>query len=96
MGILGKIFSFGNKRPRRFCYAVGLYTIGYGIYDMTYYSIAHNAREMINHKSRYGEGSWVVISGATDALGEEFANKFSAKGFNVVLVDQDGEHLKSV
>ena len=69
MGLLSKIFSFGNKRPRRLCYAVGLYTIGYGIYDMSYFSFMHNSRDMLNHKVRYGPLSWVVISGANDPLG---------------------------
>lgn len=49
MGILGRItrniFTWGNKRPRRLCYFVGLYTIGYGLYDISYASIMHNVRE---------------------------------------------------
>ena len=87
--VLGKIFKWGNKRPRRLVYAIGLYTIGYGIYDMSYASIMHNARDIVDHKKRYGSDTWVVISGATDPLGQEFAKKFSNKGFNLVLVDSN-------
>ena len=31
----------------------------------------------------------VVISGATDTVGTEFANTFGSKGFNLILVDKD-------
>lgn len=89
MGILGKIFSFGNKRPRRLAYAVGLYTIGYQIYDMSWAFIQHSIRDAHPMTQRYGPKSYVVISGATDSVGQEFANKFGEKGFNLILVDKD-------
>ena len=38
---------------------------------------------------RYGQSTWVVISGANDPLGKEFAHRFGEKGFNLMLVDQD-------
>ena len=89
MGILGKIFSVGNKRPRRLAYAVGLYTIGYNIYDMSWATIQHNSRDAHQLTKRYGAKSYVVISGATDSVGTEFANKFGDKGFNLILVDKN-------
>jgi hypothetical protein len=85
--VFRNVFTFGNKRPRRLCYAVGLYTIGAGIYDMTYSSVMHNARDEHNLKKRYGEGTWVVISGASDPIGQEFAKRFASKGFKLMLVD---------
>lgn len=39
------VLTFGNKRPRRLCYAVGLFTIGNGLLDMSWASIMHNSRE---------------------------------------------------
>jgi hypothetical protein len=52
MGIFGRIFknifTWGNKRPRRLCYFVGLYSIGFGLYDIGYASITHNIREQSN------------------------------------------------
>ena len=69
-----KIFTWGNKRPRRLCFAVGLYTIGYQIYDMTYASIMHNSRPPVNLQSRYGKGTWAVISGCGNDLAKEYAD----------------------
>ena len=60
---------------------------------MTYASIAHNVRDPHNLKSRYGADSWVVVSGATDPLGQEFAKRFRNQGFNLVLVDSDQQQL---
>ena len=92
--VFRNVFTFGNRRPRRLCYAVGLYTIGAGIYDMGYASVMHNARDGHNLKKRYG-GSWVVISGASDPVGQEFAKKMAAKGFNLVLVDHNREGMEA-
>ena len=100
MGILGKIlgtvFTFGNKRPRRLAYAVGCYTIGYGLYDMTWASIQHKTRDAHNYTQRYGAKTWVVISGATDTVGTEFANKFGEKGFNLILVDKNQNSVEEL
>ena len=91
MGILGflgrNIFTWGNKRPRRLAYAVGAYTIGYQIYDMTYASVVHNSRDPIDLRKRYGYGTWVVISGASDPNGYQFASRFLKNGFCVYLID---------
>ena len=88
------VFTFGNKRPRRLCYAVGLYTIGAGLYDMTYASIMHNSRDMLNLRKRYGNGTYVVISGASDEIGQEFAKRLANMGFSLVLVDFDKDGME--
>ena len=93
---LGKMFTWGNQRPRRLCYAVGLYTFFHPIYDMSYASIVHNFREPLDLKNRYGSGSWVVVSGASNPVGKQFALKFAKKGFNVILVDQSEEGMAEV
>lgn len=87
---------WGRRLPRKFMFCVGLYTIGYGIYDQSWAAIMHNQRERVNFKERYGQDAWVVISGATNPLGREYAKQFAKYGFNLVLVDEDGEQLKEV
>ena len=66
---------------------MGFYTIGAGLYDTTYASITHNFRDKVNLRTRYGAETWVVLSGATNEIGKEFAKEFSKQGFNLVLVD---------
>ena len=82
-----KIFTWGNRRPRRLVFAVGLYTIGYNIFDMTYASVAHSSRPAHHLSSRYGQGTWVVITGGAEDVSKEFAKRFAAQGFNLVMVD---------
>lgn len=94
--ILGGIFTWGNRRPRRLCFAVGLYTIGYEIYDMTWASIMHNTRDPVPFGKRYGQGTWVVVSGGTHPTSIEFAKVLSQKGFNIALVDEDQAKLDEV
>jgi short-subunit dehydrogenase len=44
-------------------------------------------------KQRYGEKTWIVVTGASNDLGRQFSKHFASKGFNVVLIDESGEAL---
>ena len=94
---MGKyIFTWGNKRPRRLVWAVGIYTVGYQLIDMAWATVQHKNRDSVNMSHRYGPSTWVVISGANDSLGKEFAHRFGEKGFNLMLVDQDKTQLNDL
>lgn len=41
---------------------------------------------MRNLKQRYGENSWVMVTGASDGIGKGFCEEFAKLGFNIVLV----------
>ena len=86
--------KWGRQRPRRLVFAVGLYTVGYGLFDMFYPAFTQNIREKQNFSQRYGKGTWVVVSGSTNEIGKEFVRQFNEKGFNIVLIDQNEEELK--
>lgn len=49
-----------------------------------------------NIAKRYSVGSWVVITGATDGLGKEFAMQFAKLKFNVCLISRTQSKLESV
>jgi 17beta-estradiol 17-dehydrogenase / very-long-chain 3-oxoacyl-CoA reductase len=38
--------------------------------------------------NRYGKGSWVVITGASDGIGKQYAIEMANIGFNIVLVSR--------
>ncbi|MEZ4224716.1 MAG: SDR family NAD(P)-dependent oxidoreductase [Polyangiaceae bacterium] len=42
---------------------------------------------------RYGAGSWVLITGASDGLGKAFAQQFAKHGFKLLLVSRTQEKL---
>jgi 17beta-estradiol 17-dehydrogenase / very-long-chain 3-oxoacyl-CoA reductase len=42
---------------------------------------------------RYGRGSWVLITGASDGLGKAFAQELAQYGFNLLLVSRTQEKL---
>lgn len=46
-----------------------------------------------NLAERYGTGSWVLITGASDGLGKAFAQHFAEHGFNLLLVSRTQEKL---
>jgi len=82
--------------PRKTFFVVGLYTLGYGIYDMGYFAVMHNIREPNNLRERYGKDTWVVVSGATNETGEVFCQRLGKMGFNLALVDEDSEKLEQL
>ena len=85
---MSKRRGFGRRRlPRKLIYLVGMYTIGAELYDMGYASVVHNSREELDFKERYGEGTWAVVSGASNNLGQEFSKQFQQRGFNVLMID---------
>eukprot|EP00347_Sterkiella_histriomuscorum_P012784 403367235 len=88
--------KWGRKRPRRLIFAVGLYTVGAGLYDMLYPAVSQNVRDAHDLRQRYGANSWIVVSGATNELGQEFAHELSRHGFNLLLIDQNNEDLQKV
>lgn len=58
-----------------------LYTPGLAIYN---YLIV----EPYNLKERYGEGSWAVITGASDGIGRAFVNELAKNGFNIYMISR--------
>lgn len=42
---------------------------------------------------RYGRGSWVLITGASDGLGKAFARELAQHGFNLLLIARTQEKL---
>ena len=44
-------------------------------------------------KARYGDNSWVLITGSTSGIGYEMCKQFAERGFNVVLQGRNKETL---
>lgn len=45
---------------------------------------------------RYGQNSYVIITGATFGIGREYANSFARRGFNLILVSRTLSKLEKV
>ena len=52
-------------------------------------------RKPFNLLERYGSGSWVLVTGATDGIGREFCEQFAKLGFNIILVSRNEEKLQN-
>ena len=77
-------------------FLVGLYAVGATLYDRLYPAFTQNFRAPVDLRRRYGQGSWVLVSGATNELGRQFCHYFQQKGFNVLMVDSNGEQLQKL
>ena len=66
---------------------MGAFSIGSFFVDWLKAPILHNARDSLPLRSRYGEGSYAVVTGATGSTGEAFCDKLASQGFKLILVD---------
>ncbi|OMJ83003.1 hypothetical protein SteCoe_16154 [Stentor coeruleus] len=48
-----------------------------------------------NNLSAYGKGSWALITGCTDGIGEGFTETLAKQGFNIIQVSRNPEKLKN-
>ena len=53
-------------------------------------------RKPLNLTERYGEGSYALITGATDGIGKEFCIQLAKLKFNLILVSRNIEKLNKV
>ena len=44
-------------------------------------------------KFRYGEGTWAVVTGASDGIGAEYSLHLARQGFNLVLISRTKSKL---
>jgi len=49
---------------------------------------------LLDWKKRYGEDSWVVVTGATDGIGWQMCQDIAKKGLNVVLISRTVKKLE--
>jgi len=55
----------------------------------------HFIRPRRNLLKRYGEGSWVVVTGGTDGVGKAFCLEFARLGFNIVNISRNLQKLET-
>jgi 17beta-estradiol 17-dehydrogenase / very-long-chain 3-oxoacyl-CoA reductase len=53
-------------------------------------------RKRLNLLKRYGNNSWVLVTGASDGIGKSFCEEFASEGFNIILVSRTLSKLQSV
>ena len=49
-----------------------------------------------NLVKKYGEGSWAVVSGASDGIGKEFCIQLAKHGLNIVLIARNKEKTEAL
>lgn len=66
------------------------------LYNVLYLLYKHYIRKGHDIKKRYGERSWVLVTGATDGIGKGFCIEFAKKGLNIILVSRTKSKLSKV
>jgi 17beta-estradiol 17-dehydrogenase / very-long-chain 3-oxoacyl-CoA reductase len=67
----------------------------YKIYKFFFWIYRVTLRKRLDFKSRYGEGSWALVTGATDGIGKGFTFSLAKEGFNIIQVSRSIDKLKA-
>ena len=73
-----------------------LLTILYLVFLLVKLIYRNFMRKRMNLKSRYGEDSWALVTGATDGIGKALCEELAREGFNIILVSRNIQKLKRV
>ena len=57
---------------------------------------ANQYKKPLDLKSRYGENSWVVITGGANGIGGATAKKLAKQGFNIYIWDKDEKAIADI
>ena len=57
------------------------------------FSLFHHFRKPDHLITRYGKGSWAVITGATDGIGFGFCQELAQQGYNICLISRSVDKL---
>lgn len=89
-------------RTTQFIYAVGLYKVGFELYQtgLSYWNIYGNEAYSLQDRIRgsYGgnNSEWAIVTGASEGIGKSYALELARQGFNVKLVSSSQEKLDKV
>jgi 17beta-estradiol 17-dehydrogenase / very-long-chain 3-oxoacyl-CoA reductase len=70
--------------------------ITYFFYKFLIFLYKNFIRSRLDLLNRYGQNSWVMVTGASDGLGKSFCEEFASEGFNIILVSRTLNKLQAV
>ena len=71
------------------------FATGSSAFYLSFWYAREKTVKPLDFAKRYGEDSWVLVTGGSDGLGFEFANYFAERGFNIILVSRRLNSLKN-
>lgn len=75
---------------------LGLATVIKIIIKILHAAYKHLLRRSVDLTTRYGKGTYAMITGGSDGIGKVFARELAARGFNLILIARNAEKLTAV
>lgn len=77
-------------------FIVGLIHVAYFVWGFMDLIRKHCLLKRHKMLDRYGEGSWALVTGASDGIGAEYCIQLAREGFNICLVSRTRAKLEAV
>jgi 17beta-estradiol 17-dehydrogenase / very-long-chain 3-oxoacyl-CoA reductase len=75
-------------------WVLGIYTFVHCTCFIVRMLIRNYVRKSLDLPTRYGKGSWAVVTGATGGIGEAYCTQLAKLGFNIVLFGRSQDKLE--
>jgi len=66
-----------------------LFALKYSIFRFPRIFYRNFLKRSVPLAQKYGEKSWVIVTGGSRGIGFEFAQQFAKRGFNIAILDQN-------
>lgn len=88
--------SIHQKLPLLGLAAYGAYKVAQTAWNNSKSLLQYFVLRRKNLASRYGQGSWAIVTGASDGLGKQYSTELAKEGFNIVLVARNKVKTEAV
>lgn len=96
MGLTDLIPFYNTPVFSTLCILTGLVILTSKLYKVLHFLYANTIRPEKNLLHRYGEGSYALITGASDGIGKSFCFSLAKRGFNIILAARNNAKLTEV
>lgn len=96
LGILCWLFDFAYFIVWAGAWIAGIYTLIHCSICFSAALVRNYVRKELDLQTRYGKGSWCVVTGATGGIGEAYCHQLAKRNFNIVLFGRNKENLAKI
>lgn len=94
--LITKLPLYNSSVWLKICFLIGFITLMCWFFKGLFLVWKLFLRSEFDLGKRYGEGSWAVVTGASDGIGKAYCYALAKRGFNIVMISRTKSKLDKV